>query len=98
LGRDQELLVDPQAVELRESIARLARISLVDHQDRRLAEAAEVGPNLLVGGDQALLAVHQEKQQVALLDRQENLLVESQGIITRYQAAGIDNLDRPVVR
>ena len=97
LGRDQDLAVDPQAVELGEAALRLLGVRLVDHQHGGLAVAPEVRPDLLVGGDQPLLAVDQEDQQIALLDGHEDLLVEPERIVPRHQPAGVDDLDRAVL-
>ena len=88
----------PRRVELGEARSRAARVSaLLTTRMAGLLKRAEVGPDLLVGGDEPLLAVHHEEQQVALLDGQEHLLVEAQGIVPGHQAAGVDHLDRAVV-
>ncbi len=92
-GRDQHLGLQPEGVELAGAGRCLLHVSLVDHQDGRLAELAQLGPDQLVARHQAVLAVHHEEQEVALLHREEDLAVEAERIVARHQAPGVDQVD-----
>ena len=98
LGRDQEQPVDPQAVELREALARLARVALVDHQDRRLAVGGGSGcqTSSSAATRPCLPSTTKSRRSLSSTAR-KTCSVQAQRIVAGHQAAGVDDLHRAVV-
>ena len=98
LGRNEHLRTGAQRVELREGVLGGVRVAFVHRHHGRAPVATKPRPDLFVGGRRPLLPVDDQHQRVALLDREQHLLVDAERIVAgRDQTPGVDELDRGVV-
>ena len=90
---EQHLGLDTEIEELVERLLGGPRVPLVDHQNSGLAIAPKLLPDSVISCHQTILAIDDKEHEIALLYRDQDLLIEAERIVSGNEATGIDELD-----